>query len=159
MQAIVDESHTHDRKVAAHAHGTDGIKRAIRAGVDSIEHASFLDHEAVQMGIDRGVYFALDIYNTDYTLEQGAANGVPGKTGSDPVFPEMGSDPFCFCWPLGPQSMNDWPSRFAATSCGIVSPRCLAIDGRMSTIAGLESNRSLRRSLLVTIQIVRSRAD
>jgi imidazolonepropionase-like amidohydrolase len=77
MQAIVDESHTHERKVAAHAHGTDGIKRAILAGVDSIEHASFLDREAVQMGIDRGTVFVLDIYNTDYTLEQGAANGVP----------------------------------------------------------------------------------
>jgi imidazolonepropionase-like amidohydrolase len=77
MQAIVDESHTHGRKVAAHAHGNEGIKRAILAGVDSIEHASFLDREAVQMGIDRGTYFALDIYNTEYTLEMGAANGVP----------------------------------------------------------------------------------
>jgi imidazolonepropionase-like amidohydrolase len=77
MQAIVDESHTHDRKVAAHAHGTEGIKRAILAGVDSIEHASFLDEEAIQMGIDRGVYFAIDIYNTEYTLERGEANGVP----------------------------------------------------------------------------------
>jgi imidazolonepropionase-like amidohydrolase len=77
MQAIVEESHTHGRKVAAHAHGNEGIKRAIVAGVDSIEHASFLDREAVQMGIDRGTYFALDIYNTEYTLENGAANGVP----------------------------------------------------------------------------------
>ena len=77
MQAIVDESHTHGRKVAAHAHGNEGIKRAILAGVDSIEHASFLDREAVQMGIDRGTYFALDIYNTEYTLEKGEANGVP----------------------------------------------------------------------------------
>lgn len=77
MQAIVDESHTHGRKVAAHAHGNEGIKRAIIAGVDSVEHASFLDREAVQMGIDRGTFFALDIYNTEYTLEMGAANGVP----------------------------------------------------------------------------------
>jgi imidazolonepropionase-like amidohydrolase len=77
MQAIVDESHTHDRKVAAHAHGNEGIKRAILAGVDSIEHASFLDEEAVRMGIERGTFFALDIYNTEYTLERGAANGVP----------------------------------------------------------------------------------
>jgi len=77
MQAIVDESHTHERKVAAHAHGNEGIKRAIIAGVDSIEHASFLDREAVQMGIDRGTFFALDIYNTEYTLEKGEANGVP----------------------------------------------------------------------------------
>ena len=77
MQAIVDESHTHDRKVAAHAHGNEGIKRAILAGVDSNEHASFLDEEAVRMGMDRGTYFAMDIYNTEYTLERGAANGVP----------------------------------------------------------------------------------
>jgi imidazolonepropionase-like amidohydrolase len=77
MQAIVDESHTHDRKVAAHAHGNEGIKRAILAGVDSIEHASFLDEEAIRMGIERGTYFALDIYNTEYTLERGAENGVP----------------------------------------------------------------------------------
>lgn len=77
MQAIVDESHTHGRKVAAHAHGNEGIKRAIVAGVDSVEHASFLDREAVQMGIDRGTFFALDIYNTEYTLEMGEANGVP----------------------------------------------------------------------------------
>lgn len=77
MQAIVDESHTHDRRVAAHAHGNEGIKRAILAGVDSIEHASFLDEEAVRMGMERGTFFALDIYNTEYTLERGAANGVP----------------------------------------------------------------------------------
>jgi len=77
MQAIVDESHTHERRVAAHAHGTDGIKRAILAGVDSIEHASFLDEEAVRMGIERDTVFVLDIYNTEYTQEMGAARGVP----------------------------------------------------------------------------------
>ena len=77
MQAIVDESHTHGRRVAAHAHGNEGIKRAIIAGVDSIEHASFLDEEAIRMGIERGTFFALDIYNTEYTLERGAERGVP----------------------------------------------------------------------------------
>lgn len=77
MQAIVDESHTLGRKVAAHAHGNEGIKRAIIAGVDSIEHASFLDREAIQMGIDNDTYFAMDIYNTEYTLERGVENGVP----------------------------------------------------------------------------------
>lgn len=77
MKAIVDEAHTHERKVAAHAHGTEGIKRAIEAGVDSIEHASFLDKEAVRMGIKKGTFFALDIYNTEYTLAKGKENGVP----------------------------------------------------------------------------------
>jgi imidazolonepropionase-like amidohydrolase len=45
MQAIVDEAHNHGMKVATHAHGLSGIKTAIIAGVDSIEHASFIDNE------------------------------------------------------------------------------------------------------------------
>ncbi|MEJ8566916.1 metal-dependent hydrolase family protein [Elongatibacter sediminis] len=77
MQALVREAHTHGRKVAAHAHGTEGIKLAIRAGVDSIEHASYLDDEAIEMAIEHGASLAMDIYNTEYTLSQGEANGVP----------------------------------------------------------------------------------
>jgi len=77
MQALVEEAHTHNRKVAAHAHGTDGIKKAITAGVDSVEHASYLDDEAIAMAKERGTYLAMDIYNTEYTLAEGAANGIP----------------------------------------------------------------------------------
>lgn len=77
MQALVDEAHSHGRKVAAHAHGTEGIKRAITAGVDSVEHASYLDDEAIAMAKKNGTYFAMDIYNTEYTLAEGEANGVP----------------------------------------------------------------------------------
>jgi imidazolonepropionase-like amidohydrolase len=77
MQALVEEAHTHQRRVAAHAHGTDGIKRAIIAGVDSVEHVSFLDDEAIKLAKKHGTYFAMDIYNTEYTLAEGAANGVP----------------------------------------------------------------------------------
>jgi len=77
MQAIVDEAHTHGRMVAAHAHGNKGIKRAIDAGVDSVEHASYLDDEAIAMAKKHGTYFAMDIYNTEYTLSEGEANAVP----------------------------------------------------------------------------------
>ncbi|MSQ97672.1 MAG: amidohydrolase family protein [Xanthomonadales bacterium] len=77
MQAIVDEAHTHGRKVAAHAHGTEGIKRAITAGVDSVEHASYLDDEAIAMAKKNGTWLAMDIYNTEYTTAEGKANGVP----------------------------------------------------------------------------------
>lgn len=77
MQAIVDEAHMHGRRVAAHAHGTEGIKRAITAGVDSIEHASYLDDEAIGMAKKQGTWLAMDIYNTEYTLAEGEANGVP----------------------------------------------------------------------------------
>lgn len=56
MQAIVEEAHRHGKKVAAHAHGTDGIKTAVRAGVDSIEHGTLLDDEAVRMMKERGTW-------------------------------------------------------------------------------------------------------
>jgi imidazolonepropionase-like amidohydrolase len=77
MQAIVDEAHTHGKIVAAHAHGTEGIKFAIQAGVNSIEHASFLDEEAIMLAKKMGTSFSMDIYNTEYTLSKGAENGVP----------------------------------------------------------------------------------
>jgi len=56
LNAIVDEAHTLRRKTAAHAHGAEAAKRAIRAGIDSIEHGSFLDDEALDMMKLRGTY-------------------------------------------------------------------------------------------------------
>ena len=56
LEAIVDTAHLLGRKVAAHAHGADGIKAALRAGVDSIEHGSFLDPEAVALFKEKGAY-------------------------------------------------------------------------------------------------------
>ena len=63
-------------KVAAHAHGAAGIKDAIRAGVDTIEHASLVDDEGIKLAVQKGAYFSMDIYNTDYTQAEGARNGV-----------------------------------------------------------------------------------
>jgi imidazolonepropionase-like amidohydrolase len=57
MNALIDEAHALKRKVAAHAHGAEAAKRAIRAGVDSIEHGSFLDDEALDMMKQRGTYY------------------------------------------------------------------------------------------------------
>lgn len=76
LSAIVDEAHMRGMKVAAHAHGTIGIKNAIRAGVDTVEHASYLDSEAIAMARRAGVYLSMDIYNTEYTLAEGEKNGV-----------------------------------------------------------------------------------
>lgn len=56
LEAIVETAHALGRKVAAHAHGADGIKAALRAGVDSIEHGSFLDQEAVALFQETGAY-------------------------------------------------------------------------------------------------------
>jgi imidazolonepropionase-like amidohydrolase len=76
MKAIVDEAHMLGLKVAVHAHGTSGIKDAIRAGVDTIEHASLADEEAFALAKQRGTYFDMDIYDDDYILAEGEKNGV-----------------------------------------------------------------------------------
>lgn len=66
MRAIVEEAHRHHTKVAAHAHGTDGIKAAIRAGVSSIEHGSLIDDKAMKMMKKRGVYLVPTTGLNDY---------------------------------------------------------------------------------------------
>jgi imidazolonepropionase-like amidohydrolase len=76
MQAIVEEAHMLGLKVAVHAHGTAGIKDAIRAGVDTIEHASLADEEAFALAKQHGTYFSMDIYDDDYILAEGEKNGV-----------------------------------------------------------------------------------
>jgi imidazolonepropionase-like amidohydrolase len=76
MQAIVDEAHRAGRKVAAHAHGTQAIDDAIRAGVDSVEHASLIDDAGIALAKSRGTYLVFDIYNDDYILSRGAAAGM-----------------------------------------------------------------------------------
>jgi imidazolonepropionase-like amidohydrolase len=76
MQAVVQEAHQWGLKVAAHAHGTAGIKDAIRAGVDTIEHASLIDDEGIRLAKERGAWLSMDIYNTDYTQAEGKNNGV-----------------------------------------------------------------------------------
>jgi len=76
MQALVDEAHQHGRKVAAHAHGADGIKAAIIAGVDSIEHASLIDDEGIRLAKEHGTFLVMDIYNDTFILEYGASVGM-----------------------------------------------------------------------------------
>jgi imidazolonepropionase-like amidohydrolase len=76
IRAIVEEAHLTGMKVAAHAHGASGIKAAILGGVDTIEHASLVDDEGIRLAIQRGTYFGMDIYNTDYTQAEGKKNGV-----------------------------------------------------------------------------------
>ena len=76
MKAIVDEAHMWGLKVAAHAHGASGIKDAIRAGVDTIEHASLIDDEGIALAKKYGAWLSMDIYNTDYTQAEGKKNGV-----------------------------------------------------------------------------------
>jgi imidazolonepropionase-like amidohydrolase len=77
IAAAVEEAHMLGMRVAAHAHGAAGIRAAIRAGVDTIEHASLIDAEGIRLARERGTWLSMDIFNTEYTQAEGARNGVP----------------------------------------------------------------------------------
>ena len=75
LRAAVEEAEGAGVHVAAHAHGAEGIKRAVRAGVRSIEHGSLMDDEAIEMMAERGTYLVADMYDGDYMLEVGPSLG------------------------------------------------------------------------------------
>jgi imidazolonepropionase-like amidohydrolase len=79
MKAVVEEAAMWGRKVAAHAHGAEGIKRAVQAGVTSIEHGSLLDDEGIAMMKQRGTWLVADVYNDDYILAEFKRLGYPEK--------------------------------------------------------------------------------
>jgi len=77
MDALVDEAHRLGRKTAAHAHGAEGAKVAIRAGIDSIEHGSFLDDEAVRLMKEKGTYLVPTLMAGEYAGGRKATRQYP----------------------------------------------------------------------------------
>jgi imidazolonepropionase-like amidohydrolase len=77
IRAAVEEAAYYRAHVAAHAHGAEGIKRSVRAGVRSIEHGSLMDDEAIDLMAERGTYLVADIYCGDVIAEQGRRAGWP----------------------------------------------------------------------------------
>ncbi len=75
IAAAVAAARDKTRDVAVHAHGAEGIKRAIRAGVRSVEHASMLDDEAIALARQHGTFLVPNPYTNSYMLERGAAGG------------------------------------------------------------------------------------
>jgi len=79
LDAVVAEAAMWGKKVAAHAHGTEGIKRAARAGVASIEHGGMIDDEGIRLLKERGIYLVPDIYTDEYLLVASDRLGLPPK--------------------------------------------------------------------------------
>ena len=77
LDTVVDEARIWGRRVAAHAHGAEGIKRAVRAGVASIEHGTFLDEEGAHLMAERGTYLVKDSYEDAWFLERAPGWGYP----------------------------------------------------------------------------------
>jgi imidazolonepropionase-like amidohydrolase len=79
MKAVCDEAAMWGRKVAAHAHGTEAIKRAVLAGVASIEHGSLIDDEGIRLMKEKGTVLVADVYNDDWILAEFSKMGYPEK--------------------------------------------------------------------------------
>lgn len=79
MDAIVSEAKLWGKKACAHAHGNEAIKMAVRAGVASVEHGSFLDDEAIRLMKEHGTYLVADIYNDEYIMSEYTKLGYPQK--------------------------------------------------------------------------------
>lgn len=79
MNTIVSEAKLWDKKVCAHAHGTEAIKMAVKAGVASIEHGSMLDDEGIALMKQKGTYLVADIYNDEYIMSEYKRLGYPDK--------------------------------------------------------------------------------
>lgn len=71
IRAAVEEAALYETHVAAHAHGAEGIKRAVRAGVRSIEHGSLMDDESIALMAEHGTYLVADVWMGDWTIDQG----------------------------------------------------------------------------------------
>ncbi len=76
LRAVAEEARMWGMTSAAHAHGTEGIKAAIRAGITTIEHASLIDDEGIRLAKERGTWLSMDIYNTEFTQSEGRKYGV-----------------------------------------------------------------------------------
>ena len=79
IAAVVQVAHAAGRKVAAHAHGAQSIKDAIRAGVDTVEHASLIDEEGIALAREHGVALSMDVYNGDYINTEGRRQHWPDE--------------------------------------------------------------------------------
>lgn len=77
MRAVTAEAAANGSYATAHAHGADGIKAAIRSGARSIEHASLIDDEGIDLAKAKGVWLVMDIYNGDHIEEVGTKEGWP----------------------------------------------------------------------------------
>ena len=77
MEAAIKEAHRAGKKTASHAQGTTGIKNAIHAGIDSIEHGIFLDDEAIELMVEKGVFLVPTLVAPFFIVENGVNGGIP----------------------------------------------------------------------------------
>lgn len=76
LRALVEEAHSRGLRVVSHAHGAEGIRNALEAGADTIEHASFIDDAGIRLAKKHDAWLGMDIYVTEYILGEGQTTGI-----------------------------------------------------------------------------------
>jgi len=79
LAAVVEAAHMMGRRVGAHAHGTEGIKAAVRAGIDAIEHASLLDDEGIRLMKEHGTFYVSTMYAGDAVTRMARSGALTGE--------------------------------------------------------------------------------
>ena len=149
--AIVDEAHALGMRVAAHAHTRAGIRRAVEAGVDTLEHGSSLDAELIELMLERGTWLCPTLAIVEYIMQRGRARGVPEESlakaeamrasrlasvraayeAGVPIF--MGTDS-CNTFPFGDHA---WELELLLTQLGM-SPMEAIVSATQSAAAALD---------------------
>jgi imidazolonepropionase-like amidohydrolase len=85
LKVIVDEANCRGVKVMAHAHGAEGINNAVHAGVESIEHGTYLDREAIRLMLDKGTWLVPTLLVNKYNREKAELGGLPDYSKNDAI--------------------------------------------------------------------------
>ena len=144
LAAVVSTAHDYDMKVAAHAHGAEGIKRAVRAGVDSIEHGTFMDAEAMRLMKERGTHYVPTIYAGRWVYEHAQEPGYFNEL-VRPKALEVGpriQDTFGKAWRAGVTIMF-------GTDCGVGEHGSNAREFAYMTEAGMPVMAAIRSATMV----------
>src|ERR1700756_3197544 len=148
IKAVVDEAHRLGLRVAVHAHGTEGINDALRAGVDTIEHASLADAESFKLAKEHGAWFDMDIYNDDYILAEGEKNGVYPHGQNARQFAKMVE------WGMTPMEAIQAATRSAAEALGRSADLGAIAPGRYADLIAVDGDPLKDVRALETVAIV-----
>ncbi len=94
IRAIVETAHDYGMKVAVHAHGAEAIRRSVVAGVDSVEHGTFMDDEDIKLMVQHGTFYCPTVYTGQYVAEQAKKGAYPATVAAKAIA-------------IGPQIMNN----------------------------------------------------